>query len=156
MTLRGVSRRTEKGKNMRPRSERAVLREDVATLLSELGGTADEVALSLTSLGVPVEPSHPGDSPVARYLHAVVGADDRVKRITVTKRRLLVKTNRRWWSTIRLRLPCSVRELAMSVDAARPNRRPTSRMTASQLRGDRPSGVFIGTEASIWPHLGRF
>jgi hypothetical protein len=138
------------------RSERAVLREDAASLLSELGRTAGEVALTLTSLGVPVRPSRPGDSPVARYLHAVVGVDDRVRRITVTKRRLGMKTNRRWWSTIRLRLPRPVRELTRSVDRAGLNRRPTSHMTVPHLRGDRPSGVFIGSDVSIWPRLGRF
>ena len=141
---------------MRLRSERAALREDAAALLGELGGTASEVAVSLSSLGVPVERSSAADSPAARYLHAVIGADDRVKRIVVTKRRLVVKTNRRWWSTIRVRLPHPVKELTVSVDTDRAHRRRTSRATAPQHHGDRRSRVFIENDVSIWPHLGRF
>ena len=136
--------------------ERAALREDAATLLGELGDTVSEVATALGSLGVQVLPSRAGDSPVARYLHAVVGADDRVKRVTVTNRWLVLKTRRRWWSTIRLRLPHPVREFTISVDAARPNRRRKSPWGAPQPNGDRPSGFFIGNDIPMWPHLGQF
>ena len=107
---------------MRLFAERAALREDAARLLDELGGTASEVAVSLHSMGVRVWPSSGGDSPAGRYLHAVLGADTRVKRVKVTKRWLVLKTHRRWRSTIRLRLPQPVREFTILVDAARADR----------------------------------
>jgi hypothetical protein len=101
---------------MRLLAERAALRADAALLLCELGGTAAEVAVSLTAMGVRVWPARPGDSPAARYLHAVVGADTRVTRVKVTKRWLTLKTHRRWWSTIWLRLPHPVREFVAAVE----------------------------------------
>jgi hypothetical protein len=99
-------------------AERAALREDAATLLSELGGTASEVGVSLGALGVRIRPSSGSDSPPARYLHAVVGADTRVKQIRVTKRWLKIQTHRKGWSTIRLRLPRPVRQFVASLDGA--------------------------------------
>jgi hypothetical protein len=138
------------------RTERAALREHAATLMGELGDTVSEVATSLGSMGVQVRPSSAGDSPAARYLHAVVCADNRVKRVTVTKQWLVLKTHRRFRSTIRLRLPHPVREFTISVDAARPNRRRESHSGVPQSNGDRPSGLFIGNDIPIWPHLGRF
>jgi hypothetical protein len=140
---------------MHPLTERAALREDAATLMGELGDTVSEVAVSLGSLGVQVLPSCAGGSPAARYLHAVVGADDRVKGVRVTKRSLVLKTHRRWWSTIRLRLPRPAREFTISVDAARPHRRWKPHSVACQPNGDRPSG-FIGNDIPMWPHLGQF
>ncbi len=102
---------------MRLLAERADLREDAARLLDELGRTASEVAVTLHSMGV--RPSSGGDSPAARYLHAVLGTDTQVKHVKVTKRSLVVKTHQRWRSTIRLRLPQPVREFTILVDAAR-------------------------------------
>jgi hypothetical protein len=137
-------------------TERAALREDAATLMGELGDTVSEVATSVGSLGVQVLPTSAGGSAVARYLHAVVGADDRVKRVTVTKRWLVLKTYRRWWSTIRLRLPQPVREFTLSVDAARPNGRPKPPSGAPQGNNDRRSGFSTGNDIPMWPHLGQF
>src|ERR1700758_813356 len=92
---------SEKGHSM-PRllAERAALREDAARLLDELGGTAGDVAVSLHFGGVRTRASSADACSVARYLHAVMGADTRVARIRVTKRWLAVRTNRRWWSTV--------------------------------------------------------
>ncbi len=106
---------------MRLFAERAALREDTARLLDELGGTASEVAATLHSMGVRVQPSSGGDSPAATYLHAVLGADTQVKRVRVTKRRLVLKTHRRWRSRIWLRLPHPVREFTISIHTAQPN-----------------------------------
>jgi hypothetical protein len=114
------SRRTEKGKQMRAMAERTVLREDATRLLDELGGTAIEVAASLYSLGVKARPLSAGDPPVTRYLHAVVGADSRVRRIKVTEGWLALETHRRRRSTIWLRLPDPVREFTIMVDRVRP------------------------------------
>ena len=99
-------------------AERAVLLEDTVRLLDELGGTASEVAATLYSFGVKERPSSAGDPPVARYLHAVVGADSRVRRIKVTRRWLRLETHQ--WSTIWFRLPHPVREFNIMVDRARP------------------------------------
>jgi hypothetical protein len=91
-------------------AKRAALREDSAALLGELGGTAAEVAVSLTAMGVRVWPASSGDCPLARYLHAVMGPDPRVKRVKVTTRWLALTTRGTWWSTVWLRLPHPVRE----------------------------------------------
>jgi hypothetical protein len=61
-------------------AERAALREDASRLLDELGGTAHEVEVSLGCIGIQVRRSNPNDSPPARYLHAVIGADNRVRQ----------------------------------------------------------------------------
>jgi hypothetical protein len=106
---------------MRLLAERAALREDAARLLGELGGTASEVAVSLCALGVPVRASSSGDSPAARYLNAVVGADTLVKCVRITKRWMVIKTQRRLWPTIWLRLPHPVREFTLSIEGVRPN-----------------------------------
>ena len=106
---------------MRVRAERAALREDAARLLDELGGTASDVAVSLYFVGVPARASNADACSVARYLHAVVGADTRVKRLRVTQRRLVLKTQRRWWSGVSVRLPHAVREFTVSVDRIRPD-----------------------------------
>ena len=105
---------------MRVRAERAVLREDATRLLDELGATALEVAASLYSLGVKACPSSAGDPPVARYLHAVVGADSRVRRMKVTRGWLALETHRRRRATIWVRLPDPVREFTVMLDRARP------------------------------------
>ena len=123
---------------MRLLAERAALREDAAGLLDELGGTASEVAVSLHSMGIRVWLSSAGDSPAARYLHAVVGADNQVKGVKVTKRSLVLKTHRRWRSTIRLRLPDPVREFTILVDAARADALTRSHSRVINPR-DRPS-----------------
>jgi hypothetical protein len=114
-----VVEKREKGQDMRVLEERAALRADAATLLDELGDTASEVAVSLGSLGIQVRPSGVDESLAARYLHAVVGADNRVKRVKVTNRSLVLQTHRRWWPTIWLPLPNPVRNFTDSMDKAR-------------------------------------
>jgi hypothetical protein len=105
---------------MRAMAERSVLREDATRLLDELGRTASEVAVSLYSVGVKARPSSAGDPPVARYLHAVVGADSRVRRIKVTRGWLALETYRRRRATIWVRLPDPVTEFTIMLDRARP------------------------------------
>ena len=113
-------------------SERAALREDAARLLDELGTTAGEVAYSLYLVGAATRPRNPGESPTATYLHTVVGADIRVEAITVTKRRLVMKTQRRWCSTVRVRLPRPVRELTAAVERAQSNEPTEPRLQGEQ------------------------
>jgi hypothetical protein len=104
---------------MRLLAERSALREDAARLLDELGGTVGEVALSLFSMGIRTEQhSCAGDSPVGRYLNAIVRADSRVIRIRITKRWLGLTTHRRWGSTIWVRLPRPVSEFTVLVNRA--------------------------------------
>jgi hypothetical protein len=95
-------------------AERAALREDAARLLDELGGTVSEVAVSLASMGIQVQPSDPNDSPAARYLHAVIGADNRVRQIKVNTRWLILKTHRRWTPAIWMPIPDPVIRLTVT------------------------------------------
>lgn len=99
---------------MRLLTERAALREDAARLLDDLGGTVNEVAESLGSMGVQVRACNNGDSATARYLYAVIGADDRVRHVKVTARWLLLRTHRRWSPAIRVQLPNPVRQLTLN------------------------------------------
>ena len=112
--------------------KRAALREDAARLLDELGVSAGEVAAFLHSVG-PGDPRwSTGEYSVSRYLHAVVGADPRVKSAKVTKRFLVLRTNARWWSAIRVHLPPAVREFTESADCSRPNSRGYSPLEDNQ------------------------
>jgi hypothetical protein len=81
-----------------------------------MGGSPAEVVLFMTSMGVRIYPASAGDSPLARYLYAVIGPDMRVKRVKVTKGWLALRTHRWWWSTIWLRLPDPVRQLVAAVE----------------------------------------
>jgi hypothetical protein len=76
----GPGHEEQRGHNMYLRAERAALRDDATRLLDELGATLHEVTRSLGCMGLEVRLSHPDDSPAARYLHAVIGGDNRVNR----------------------------------------------------------------------------
>jgi hypothetical protein len=95
--------------SMRFLAERSALREDAARLLDDLGSTPYEVAVSLHYY-IGRGPSGDEDDPLARYVHAVVGADTRVSRVRVTKRWVALSTRRSWGAMVWLRLPHSVRE----------------------------------------------
>lgn len=101
------------------RSERAALRGDAVRLLDELGASAGEVACSLYLAGAAQPRLNSAEPPATRYLHAVVGADSRVQTMTVTKRWLVMRTHRRWRSTVRVRLPRPVRDFTSAVDRVR-------------------------------------
>jgi hypothetical protein len=103
-------------------AERAALRKDATKLLNELGATVHKVTTSLACMGVQVRSSDPDDSPAARYLHAVIGGDNRVKQVKVTARRLALKTHRRWSPRIWVPLPDAVSQLT----AGRPGFAPGS------------------------------
>lgn len=106
---------------MRLLSERAALREDVARLLDELGASAGEIAASLHSMRPRDSRWGKGEFSVSRYVHAVVGADSRVKSARVTKRWLVLKTDSRWLSTIWVQLPPAVREFTEATNRSRPD-----------------------------------
>jgi hypothetical protein len=108
---------------MDPSAEQVALRENVAIFLEEFGDSPDEVGAYLGAMGVYVGRTSTGDSPAARYLQAVLGADPRVTRVRVNNRRVALKTRKRgWWSTalvpqtVRVRLPRPVRQFVSSVD----------------------------------------
>jgi hypothetical protein len=105
---------------MRPKAEREVLREDAARLLDELGGRASAVAASIFPPEVKGQRSTLGDAALATYLHVVMTADSRVRGIKITRRWLVLETNRRLRATIWVRLPHPVREFGAMVDRARP------------------------------------
>lgn len=100
-------------------SERAALREDAARLLDELGVSPGEVAASVHSMRPQGPRCRAGEFSVSRYVHAVVGADCRVKSARVTKRWLVLKTDAHWWSTIWVQLPPAVREFTESTNRSR-------------------------------------
>jgi len=105
---------------MRLLAQRSALREDAARLLDELGGSVGEVAVSLFSMGIRAgTPSNHRDTPAARYLNAVVGADSRVSRVKVTRRWLALTTHRRWVPRVWVRLPRPVSEFTLLVNRAR-------------------------------------
>jgi hypothetical protein len=79
------------------RLKRRAIREEVTTLLGDLGGTAQEVAAGLATAGVRGIPRDRHQCAVARYLNAVVGADPQLGRVVVGSSRLWVRS-RRWWS----------------------------------------------------------
>ena len=113
---------------MRVLAGRAVLREDVARLLDELGGTPSEVAASLSYyMGTGFcRPYRRQDDPLARYLHAVIGADTRVREVRVLKRWVALSTRPGWGAVIWLRLPAPVRRFSIVFVRPVPRQRPMS------------------------------
>jgi hypothetical protein len=107
---------------MRVLDERAALREDAASLLGELGGTAREVALSLCASGPRDLASSSGGPGVASYISVVMSADARVKRVRLTQGWLVLKPHPWWSPSIRLRLPRPIREFITSAPREGPGR----------------------------------
>ena len=64
-------------------SEYRQLKRQVGDLLVGLGSTPDEVASSLEASGVRGTPRSNRNCPIALYLSAVMGADPRVRSVTV-------------------------------------------------------------------------
>jgi hypothetical protein len=64
-------------------SEYRQLKRQVGDLLVGLGTTADEVASSLGASGVRGTPRSNRTCPVALYLSAIMGADPRVRSVTI-------------------------------------------------------------------------
>ena len=106
-------------------TERMALREDAAALLEELGSTADEVAASLAWMGPLLRPcdsrgpTTATSTATSRYLQAVIGADSRVTRVTLTKGWMSIRMRGWWRSTLWLRLPDPVRDFVASVEPGR-------------------------------------
>jgi hypothetical protein len=78
---------------------RAELRSQTADLLTGLGSTTEEVVTTLEQSGVRGIPGNGTQCAVARYLHAVMGADPGVREVIVGNHAVNVRPSRRWWST---------------------------------------------------------
>jgi hypothetical protein len=70
---------------------------EIECFLSGLGGNADDVAASLRHEGVRGQPQDKAQCAIARYLGAVVGAETRVRNISVGTSELSV-SGPHWWS----------------------------------------------------------
>jgi hypothetical protein len=81
------------------RLRRAELRSQTAGLLNGLGSTTDQVVTTLEQSGVRGIPGNGTQCAVARYLHAVMGADPGVREVIVGNHAVNVRPTRRWWST---------------------------------------------------------
>jgi hypothetical protein len=81
------------------RLRRAELRSQTTELLNGLGSTTDEVVTTLEQNGVRGIPGNGTQCAVARYLHAVMGADPGVREVIVGNHAVNVRPSRRWWST---------------------------------------------------------
>jgi hypothetical protein len=97
------------------RSERAVLKQEVSVLLDQLGTTPEGVAESLHRAGVRGDPFLVSRCPVARYLHAVVGAEPNVGKIKVGLYKAVIN-GPRWWRPMTVGLPLQVRLFVLGFD----------------------------------------
>jgi hypothetical protein len=100
-------------------AERRGLRAQTRQLLSALGDDADAVAASLAAEGVRGHAGSGRGCAIAVYLAAVVGADQRVRSVTVSSSRLGVKPASAWRPVVVVRLPRPVRQFISAFDAER-------------------------------------
>ncbi len=101
-------------------SEYRQLKRQVGDLLVGLGATADEVASSLEAAGVRGTPRSNRTCPIALYLSAVMGADPRVRSVTVGHCSMviaLVAPDLRPAGRLLLQLPKPVRRFVSAFDA---------------------------------------
>lgn len=120
-----------------------VLHAQVTAFLADLGSTGAEVAIKLASERVQGVPGDAHDCAVANYLHAVLGADCRVRSIRVTNGRVGVLRSRR--RPIWVLLPDPVRAFIARFDEGafpllvRTARNPTEEARAAGPVHDPPS-----------------
>jgi hypothetical protein len=100
------------------RNERTAIRRNVSVLLDQLGGTSEAVATSLQQAGVQGDPFLVSRCPLARYLHAVVGAEPRVGKIKVGLYKAVIN-GPRWWQPLTVDLPAPVRGFVVDFDRGR-------------------------------------
>jgi hypothetical protein len=124
------------------RSERTVLKQDVSVLLDQLGSTPEGVAQSLHRAGVRGDPFLVSRCPVARYLHAVVGAEPSVGKIKVGLYKAVINRPR-WWRPVTIGLPLPVRLFVLGFDRGQfpelltqSKRSPSSSSPKSRVRID--------------------
>lgn len=95
------------------------LRHDIRGLLTSLGGTADEIAATLERSGVRGMRSDSRHCAIAVYVHAVMGADDRVGSVGVGSRWLSVRRSTRWPLRTVTLMPRPARRFVRHFDAGR-------------------------------------
>jgi hypothetical protein len=98
---------------------RIALRNQIADLLQTLGDDAQHVAASLAEAGVRGKPRNAEGCPVAVFVKAVVGADPRVRTVTVYNACLAVRGPSRWRRPLDVHLPAPVRGFIVAFDAER-------------------------------------
>ena len=87
------------------RQQRSALAKDVSSLFDQLGGSAEEVADSLSQHGVSGRQASDTHCPLARYLNAVLGAEHRVKGVDVGSRVVRIRVRWPWSPPIFVTLP---------------------------------------------------
>ncbi len=97
------------------RNERALIKQNVANLLDQLGSTPRTVAETLQRSGVRGDPFLSSRCPLAEYLHAVVGADAHVSKVKVGLHVAVISRPRRWRPII-VPLPVAVRLFVLGFD----------------------------------------
>ena len=88
---------------LRRRQGRAILRAQISALLEDLGPTAQAVADNLEAVGITGVPHSGSDCAVARYINAVVGPDNRLRKVAVGRYAVTVVGKR--WCTLAVVAP---------------------------------------------------
>jgi hypothetical protein len=93
-----------------------VLTGEIECFLNDLGGNAEDVASSLRHEGVQGQPQDKAQCAIARYLGAVVGADRRVRNISVGTSELSV-SGPHWWSArLVIDVPAAIQQFIRAFD----------------------------------------
>jgi hypothetical protein len=100
-------------------SRRASLRADTSLLLAGLGDSPEAVAATLRNGGVRGQRRRSNDCPVARYLNAVMGADERVGTLQVGLVWVLIRRGRWWSPALTIPTPRPVRQFILAFDGGR-------------------------------------
>jgi hypothetical protein len=98
-------------------AERSEIRRSTERLLRGLGQNVSEVADSTVIVAVTGQSKNPEGRPVARYINAVVGADPRIRSVTVLRKIIHIRLRRRISPPIIIRLPKALREFTAAFDA---------------------------------------
>jgi hypothetical protein len=93
-----------------------VLTGEIESFLGGLGENADDVAASLRKQGVQGQPQDKAQCAIARYLGAVVGAERRVRNISVGTSELSV-SGPHWWSAkLVIEVPPAIQQFIRAFD----------------------------------------
>jgi hypothetical protein len=99
------------------RLKRQALRNEVTTLLSGLGDSAEDVVATLAGEGVRGLPRDRNNCAIARYLNAVLGADPHLRGVVVGSSKLWVR-RAPWWSAATLvEIPVPVQQFISLFDS---------------------------------------
>ena len=99
------------------RFKRQALRDEVTTLLSALGGSAEDVAASLAGTSLSGVPRDRNNCAIARYLNAVLRADPQVRNIVVGSSKLWVRKAPWWTAAVLVEIPVPVQQFIALFDS---------------------------------------